>query len=283
MGSTFIAALRAADRPAGGRPFPVVPVAASPLLVQGPVGSITALPEGVKPTAVSAPPPLWPSPPRRTMISCTRSWRPAQGVHHAVSRVPARAGSAPKASLGVTGSAGPDYHGGKPALPPRDLPPRKPGGGSVPSANLSRVWPTMRSAAPASSSSSIASGPGASTCRHGVPVATRSASTCSQTRSLRTTPHRHTPPQAAPRPTSKSGKPPARANATADARDHAKRGSKIAWVGSRSSPRSSLRPPTRAQSRQSPILATTSALHPATRGYAIRTPAMRIRRRGGAD
>jgi hypothetical protein len=104
--------------------YPDVPGPASTVVAQGPVGSITALPEGVRPIRGVGRPPLWPAPP----APATEAISPAAGGPSTVFAVllvataGERAHPAPTAWLGVTGSAGdgiyPARNGGfDPCLP----------------------------------------------------------------------------------------------------------------------------------------------------------------------
>ena len=87
---------------------PDVPGPASTVVVQGPVGSTSALPKGVRPIRGVGAPPLWPSP----SIPPAEAVFPAVGGPSSVftvllAAVPGeQAHPAPKAWLGITGSAG---------------------------------------------------------------------------------------------------------------------------------------------------------------------------------
>ena len=93
--------------PVDGGP-PDVPRAASTVVAQGTVDSITALPKNVQPIRGVGAPPLWPSPPSPTIETV----QPGVGGPRTVftvllAGVPGqRPGSAPTAWFGVTGSAG---------------------------------------------------------------------------------------------------------------------------------------------------------------------------------
>ena len=99
--------------------YPDVPGPASTVVAQGPVDSITALPKGVRPITGVGALPLWPSPSTPPFESVS----PAVGGPHSLFTVllsasaGERAHPAPKAWLGITGSAGQGiYHAGKPAF-----------------------------------------------------------------------------------------------------------------------------------------------------------------------
>jgi hypothetical protein len=104
--------------------YPDVSGPASTVVAQGPVGSITALPPGVRPIPGVAAPPLWPSPP----VPPAESASPVVGGRHSVFTVllaatpGEHAHPAPKAWLALTGSAGGGiYHAGKPAFDRRGI------------------------------------------------------------------------------------------------------------------------------------------------------------------
>lgn len=104
--------------------YPDVPGPASAVVAQGPVASVTALPDGVRPIRGVGRPPLWPSPP----APAGEAISPAVGGRATVFTIllaataGERAQPAPTAWLGVTGSAGsgiyPSENGGfDPCLP----------------------------------------------------------------------------------------------------------------------------------------------------------------------
>lgn len=130
--------------PMDGGP-PDVPGPASTVVVQGTVDSITALPNGVRPITGVGAPPLWPSPSAPPAESVT----PATGNPHSAFTVllaasPGdRAQPAPKAWLGITGSAGQGiYHAGKQAFDRagRFLPGNQGVDPCLPATSV-RVWP----------------------------------------------------------------------------------------------------------------------------------------------
>ena len=99
--------------------YPDVPGPDSIVVAQGPVDSITALPERVRPIRGVGAPPVWPSPPSSTIETV----QPAIGGPRTVFTVllgaaaGERAQSTPTAWLGITGSGGDGiYHAGKPAF-----------------------------------------------------------------------------------------------------------------------------------------------------------------------
>jgi hypothetical protein len=124
--------------------YPDLPGPASTVVAQGPVDSITALPKGVHPISGAGAPPLWPSP----SAPPAESVSPTVGGPHSVFTVllAATAGDhahpAPKAWLGITGSAGRGiYHAGKPAFRRGIFLPGNQGlDPCLPPASL-RVWP----------------------------------------------------------------------------------------------------------------------------------------------
>jgi hypothetical protein len=129
--------------PTGGG-YPDVPGPASTVVAQGPVGSITALPADVRPIAGVGAPPLWPSP----SVPPAEAVTPVVGGPHTVFTVllaatsGEHAHSAPKAWLGLTGSAGRGiYNAGKPAFDRRGifLPGNQGVDPCLPPASL-RVW-----------------------------------------------------------------------------------------------------------------------------------------------
>jgi hypothetical protein len=130
--------------PVDGGP-PDVPGAASNVVAQSLVGSITALPEGVKPIRGVGAPPLWPSPrsPRIETVS-PAVVGPSTPFTVLVAATPGeQARPAPRASVGITGSAGYGiYHAGKQAFNRRGM--LLPGNQGVdpclPPVSL-RVWP----------------------------------------------------------------------------------------------------------------------------------------------
>jgi hypothetical protein len=119
---------------------------ASTVVAQGPVGSVTALPPGVRPIPGVGAPPLWASPSAPPAESVSPM---VGGVHTAFTVLLAAAPGehahpAPKAWLGLTGSAGRGiYHAGKPAFDRRGifLPGNQGVDPCLPPASL-RVWPT---------------------------------------------------------------------------------------------------------------------------------------------
>jgi hypothetical protein len=132
-------------RPVDGGP-PDVPRAASTVVAQGTVDSITALPRNVQPIPGVGAPALWPSPPSPTIETV----QPAVGGPRTVftvllAGVPGqRPGSAPTAWFGVTGSAGYGiYHAGKHAFNRRGvlLPGNQGADPCLPPTSV-RVWPT---------------------------------------------------------------------------------------------------------------------------------------------
>jgi hypothetical protein len=106
--------------------YPDVPGPDRTVVAQGPVDSISALPEGVKPILGVGAPPLWPAPPSPTIETV----QPAVGGPHTAFTVllgataGERAHPAPTAQLGITGSAGDGIY---PCLPATSV----------------RVWPAM--------------------------------------------------------------------------------------------------------------------------------------------
>lgn len=131
--------------PVDGGP-PDVPGAASTVVVQGAVDSISALPKNVRPIPGVGAPPLWPSPPSPTIETV----QPVVGGPRTVftvllAGVPGqRPGSAPTAWFGVTGSAGYGiYHAGKQAFNRRGvfLPGNQGVDPCLPPTDV-RVWPT---------------------------------------------------------------------------------------------------------------------------------------------
>jgi hypothetical protein len=126
--------------------YPDKPGAASTVVVQGPVGSITALPKNVQPLPGVGAPPLWPSPPPPTIETVKPSLGGPRTVFTVLlGGVPGqRPESAPTAWLGVTGSAGYGiYHAGKPAFDRRgiSLPGNQGSDPCLPPTSV-RVWPT---------------------------------------------------------------------------------------------------------------------------------------------
>jgi hypothetical protein len=125
--------------------YPDVPGPASTVVAQGRVDSITALPQRLRPIRGVGAPPLWPSP----SAPPAESVSPTVGGPHSVFTV-LLAGTpgehdhpAPKAWIGITGSAGRGiYHPGKPAFDRRGmfLPGNQGVDRCVPPAPL-RVWP----------------------------------------------------------------------------------------------------------------------------------------------
>lgn len=104
---------------AGG--YPDVPGPGRTVLMQGPVDSITALPNGVRPIRGIGAPPLWPSPPAPPAESASPAVASPRSVLTLLVAATAgeRAHPAPSAWLGITGSAGFGiYHAGKPAFSP---------------------------------------------------------------------------------------------------------------------------------------------------------------------
>lgn len=191
--------------------YPDVPGPASTVVAQGPVDSITALPNGLRPTRGVGAPPLWPSP----SAPPAESVSPAVGGLHTVFTVllaatpGEHAHPAPKASMGLTGSAGTGiYHAGKPAFDRRGI--FLPGNQGVDPC-LPRLHCGFRrrrqSTAPARSCSSTASRRSNSISARGARAVTSSEFRRSQTRSRRATRRRPTPDPAAPRSTSRSSNP----------------------------------------------------------------------------
>jgi hypothetical protein len=102
---------------AGG--YPDVPGPSSTVVVQGPVDSMIALPTGVSPIRGVAAPPLWPAPPAPAVETVLPRVGGPRGQFTVLLAASAgeRAHPAPKAWLGITGSAGQGiYHAGKPAF-----------------------------------------------------------------------------------------------------------------------------------------------------------------------
>jgi len=125
--------------------YPDVPGPDRTVVAQGPVDSISALPEGVKPILGVGAPPLWPAPPSPTIETV----QPAVGGPHTAFTVllgataGERAHPAPTAQLGITGSAGDGiYHAGKPAFNRRGvfLPGNQGVDPCLPATSV-RVWP----------------------------------------------------------------------------------------------------------------------------------------------
>ena len=125
--------------------YPDVPGPASRVVVQGPVGSVTALPKGVRSIRGLGAPPLWPAP----SAPPAESVSPVVGGPHTIFTILLAASSgehahpAPKAWLSITGSAGYGiYHAGKPAYDRRGsfLPGNQGVDPCLPSTSL-RVWP----------------------------------------------------------------------------------------------------------------------------------------------
>jgi hypothetical protein len=127
--------------------YPDVPGKDSVIVAQGPVGSITALPRGLKPIRAVGAPPLWPSPPAPRIETVF----PAVGGPRSVFTVllgataGERAHPPPTASLGITGSAGYGiYHAGKQAFNRRGifLPGNQGVDPCLPQTSV-RVWPAI--------------------------------------------------------------------------------------------------------------------------------------------
>lgn len=99
--------------------YPDVPGPDSTVVAQGPVGSITALPQRVKPIRGVSAPPLWPAPPAPT-IETVQPATGGPGTPFTVllgATAGEQAHPPPTARLGITGSAGYGiYHPGKPAF-----------------------------------------------------------------------------------------------------------------------------------------------------------------------
>ena len=107
---------------AGG--YPDVPGPASTIVVQGPVGSITAVPNGVRSIQGVGAPPLWPAPsaPPAESISPTAGGPRSVFTVLLAATAGERVDPAPKAWLSITGSAGHGiYHAGKPAYDRRGM------------------------------------------------------------------------------------------------------------------------------------------------------------------
>ncbi|MGZ4250231.1 MAG: hypothetical protein ACXVUE_18220 [Solirubrobacteraceae bacterium] len=130
--------------PMDGGP-PDVPGPASTVVAQGPVDSVAALPNGARPIRGVGAPPLWPSPSAPPAESVV----PAVGEAHTVLTVllaatpGEHAHPAPRAWLGITGSAGRGiYHAGKRAFAPGGsfLPGNQGIDLCLPTASA-RVWP----------------------------------------------------------------------------------------------------------------------------------------------
>jgi hypothetical protein len=125
--------------------YPDVPGPASTVVAQGPVGSITALPKGVRTIRGVGAPPLWPSPSAPPAESVSPA---VDGPHSVVTVLLAatpgeHAHPAPTAWLSITGSAGQGiYHAGKQAFDHRGifLPGNQGVDKCLPAASL-RVWP----------------------------------------------------------------------------------------------------------------------------------------------
>jgi hypothetical protein len=125
--------------------YPDVPGAASTVLAQGSVDSITGLPKNVQPITGVGASPLWPSPPSPTIESVHPAAGGPRTVFTVLASVPSqRPGSTPTVSFGVTGSAGYGiYHAGKQAFNRRGvfLPGNQGSDPCLPPTSV-RVWPT---------------------------------------------------------------------------------------------------------------------------------------------
>jgi hypothetical protein len=126
--------------------YPDVPGAASTVVAQGTVDSITALPKNVQPIPGVGAPPLWPSPPSPTIETVQPAvGRPRTVFTVLLASVPGqRPGSAPTAWFGITGTAGYGiYHAGKRAFNRRGvfLAGNQGADPCLPPASV-RVWPT---------------------------------------------------------------------------------------------------------------------------------------------
>lgn len=127
----------------GGPPDVAGP--ASTVVAQGPVDSITALPQGVQPIVGVGAPPISPSPPMPAIETVSPAvGGPTTTFKVLLAATPGeRARPAPTAQLGITGSAGYGiYHAGKPAFSPRGafLPDNQGDDPCLPQTSV-RVWP----------------------------------------------------------------------------------------------------------------------------------------------